>query len=268
MFSRFLTRFSYPAPRLLLTATLLLPATAHGQLSIDRGELELKATGDMQARSGVLVVRNTTDARLQGQVTLEDWDRAPDGANRFHKSGTLPHSCGESLRVFPMALTLAPGESQSLRIDYTGGDRTAECTALIVVEESRSAAGRAAGVSVNMRMGLKVYVMPASGIAGGEVTDVVVTAAASVVDSSVVTVTYRNDGNRHVQAKGRLEVRRDDNSVVTSLPLPTVYALGGAVMQTKATLPTLPIGKYILLAIYDYGGSDLAAAQLEYEVTR
>lgn len=260
-----LTRVAAVATAAALAVT---PATARGQLSIDRGELELSATGDVRARSGVLVVRNTTDARLQGQVTLEDWDRAPDGANRFHKLGSLPHSCGDALRVFPMALTLAPGESQSLRIEYTGGDRAAECTSLIVVEESRSAASRASGVTVNMRMGLKVYVLPTSAVSGGEVTDVVVRPGTDALDSTMVTITYRNDGNRHVQAKGRLEVRRDDNTVVTSLPLPSVYALGGAMMQAKAALPTLPAGKYILLAIYDYGGNDLAAAQLEYEVKR
>lgn len=239
---------------------------AQAQLSIDRGEMELRASGDVQARSGVLIVRNASATRVQGVVMLEDWDRAPDGANRFHTSGQLPHSCAPDLRVFPATMNLEPGESQSVRVEYTGTERATECTSLVVVEEARGAASRTSGVTINTRMGLKVYVAPTSSQPGGEVTDLTVAPMTAPGTSATLTATYRNDGTRHAMAKGRLEIRRDDNSIVTTVDLPSVYALAGAVMQSKAALPDLPAGKYILLAIYDFGGSELAAAQLEYEV--
>ena len=266
---------SFPTPRrlvpwsriaLLASALTLVSAPARAQLAIDRGEMELRATGDAQARTGVLIVRNDSKLRVQGVVVLEDWDRAPDGANRFHTTGTLPHSCAPDLRVFPATMSLAPGESQSIRVEYTGTERAAECTSLVVVEEARGSAARNSGVTINTRMGLKVYVTPSSSEPGGEVTDLTVAPPAAADGASTLTVTYRNDGNKHVMAKGRLEIRREDNSIVTTVDLPSVYALPGAVMQTKAPLPSLPVGKYLLLAIYDFGGSELAAGQLEHEV--
>jgi len=89
-----------------------------------------------------------------------------------------------------------------------------------------------------------------------------------VSDSTRVLVTYRNEGNRHVRATGRLEIRQEDNTLVQSIDLPAVYALGGATMQVRAVLPPLPAGRYVLLAIYDYGGNDLAAGQVQYEVAK
>lgn len=247
--------------------SLCLPTIAAAQLSIDRGELELRMSGDAQVRAGVLNVRNTTSERLQAQVSLEDWDRAPDGGNRFHPHNTLAHSCGESLRVFPLTLNLAPGEAQAVRIEYTGGERAAECSSLVVVQEARGAAKQQRGVSVTMRMALKVYALPATSTVGGEVTDIITMPPQRTGDSTQVLVTYRNDGTRHVKATGRLEVRREDNTLVHASELPAVYALGGATMHVRGALPPLPAGRYVLLAVYDYGGADLAAAQVAYEVS-
>ena len=251
---------------LLAVAGATSPAMA--QLSIDRGELELRMSGDAQVRAGVLTVRNTTPDRIQAQVALEDWDRGPDGGNRFFPYRSLPHSCGDALRVFPLTLNLAPGEAQVVRIEYTGEERSAECTSLVVVQQAPGSGPKKAGVSVTMRMALKVYALPVTSSAGGEITDIVVTPPSATSDSTRVLVTYRNEGNRHVKATGRLEVRREDNTLVTSIDLPAVYALGNATMQVKGTLPALAAGRYVLLAIYDYGGADLAAAQIAYEVAK
>jgi hypothetical protein len=35
-------------------------------------------------------------------------------------------------------------------------------------------------------------------------------------------------------------------------------------MRLRAGLPTLPPGRYLLLALLDYGGEELAAAQIEH----
>jgi hypothetical protein len=136
------------------------------------------------------------------------------------------------------------------------------------VEEARASAAKATGVTVTMRMGLKVYVTPVASAPGGDVSDFVITPASAPGDSVRASVSFRNDGTRHLEAEGHVEVRGEDNTLHATVPLPRVYALAGATMRTRAALPTLPPGKYILLAIFDFGGADLAAAQVEYEVKR
>jgi hypothetical protein len=37
-------------------------------------------------------------------------------------------------------------------------------------------------------------------------------------------------------------------------------------MRVRAALPALATGRYVVLAVMDYGGAEIAAAQLEHEV--
>jgi len=258
--------FSRALP-LVAACMLMLPSVGRAQLSIDRGEMELIPGASAERRVGLLTVRNAGTARVQAVVSMEDWDRGIDGGNRFFPVGKLMHSCGEGLRVFPASFALEAGDATQVRIEYVGTPRRDECTNLIVVEEAKPSTVKRTGISVNTRMGLKVYVTPSETTTGGELTDLAIERPAQAGDSTRVVTTYRNDGTRHVQATGRLEIRRDDNSVVTTVTLPTVYALAGASMQTRAALPPLSPGKYVLIAIYDFGGSELAAAQLEVDIT-
>ena len=251
-------------PTMVAMLCVFLPTVATAQLSIDRGELDLAPTGPAQARTGLLTVRNAGTERVQGMVQIEDWDRAGDGANRFFPLGSQPLSCGTDLQVFPRTLSLAPGEVQTVRVEYTGGVRDRECTSLVVVQDASPPSQVRGALRFTMRMGLKVYVTPPGAQGGGDVVSVDVTTTSP--DSLTVAVLYRNEGSRRVKAQGRLEVRRDDNSVVSSATLPDVYALPGATMRVGRSLAALPPGRYLVLAIFDYGGAEYAAAQREFEV--
>lgn len=249
---------------------LLLPARADAQIAVDKLELFLKP-GSTETRSGVLLVRNEGTERAQALVKLEDWDRTADGTNRFFAAGTQPGSCAEALHVFPATLSLAPGESQAVRValdSISAAGMRAECWSVVVVQAQqpvRQASGRTLVYTV--RTGMKVYAMPDGLQAEGEVSDVRVTPSGAPKDASFqARVTFRNTGALHVSAQGRLEIRREDNSLFGTVPLPAMHALPGAESVTTVKLPALPQGRYLLLAIVDYGGAELAAAQLEHDV--
>ena len=273
-------RFALVATRQLLfaLACIATPAVAGAQFAIDKTELFLRP--DVAAsRSGVLMVRNEGAARAQAVIKIEDWDRADDGTNRFFPAGTTPGSCAKALRVFPLTISLLPGESQAIRIDLDAtmaSNITSECWSVVLVEASQpttQADGRT--LVYTLRTGLKVYAAPAGLKIDGDVTDVSLTSRSTDTDSGAgtgtgpqyeATVTFKNTGEKHVLAQGRIELRREDNSLVASVPLPPIYALPGSEMRAKAMLPPMAKGKYVLLAILDYGGAELAAAQLEHEV--
>jgi hypothetical protein len=82
--------------------------------------------------------------------------------------------------------------------------------------------------------------------------------------ASTIEVTFSNTGTRHIVTEGALEVRKADNSIVTKVPLPPVYALPGARHSARVPMPSLPPGQYVFLATMDYGGADIAAALLEH----
>ena len=248
----------------------LTPASAGAQIAVDKLELFLKP-GTTETRSGVLLVRNEGTERAQALVKLEDWDRAADGTNRFFAAGTQPGSCAEALQVFPATLSLAPGESQAVRValdSTSAAGMRAECWSVVVVQAQqpvKQAGGRTLVYTV--RTGMKVYAMPDGLQAEGEVTDVRVAPASSAKDAPhQALVTFRNTGALHLAAQGRIEIRREDNSLVASVPLPPMHVLPGAESVATVKLPACAPGRYMLLAIVDYGGAELAAAQLEHEV--
>ena len=250
-------------------AMSVTPTLSQAQFAIDKTELFLRPDAPDQ-RNGVLMVRNEGSERAQAIIKVEDWDRADDGTNRFFPSGTKPGSCAQALKVFPLSISLAPGEAQSIRIDLDAGAASSiakECWSVVLVESQQpraQASGRT--IMYTLRTGLKVYAAPAGLKVDGEVSDVnVVDRTSDHGPEQDVLVAFKNIGEKHVMAQGRVEVRRGDNTVAASVTLPPMYALAGAEMRVKALMPTLPKGKYVLLAILDYGGLELAAAQFEYE---
>lgn len=243
---------------------------AHAQFAIDKTEISLNPR-DSLSRTAILLVRNEGAERSQANIKIEDWDRAEDGTNRFYTAGSHPKSCAKGLSVFPLSVTLSPGESQSIRITYDpkkAGVESApmprECWSVVLVEHllPRPASdGRT--LYYTLRTGAKVYVEPTGLTKDGQVADVSVRESAPGKEE--IEVAFENTGTTHVIAKGRLEFRRADNTTAATVDLPLAYVLPGATGRVKAVHPSLPKGKYLILAVMDYGGQELAAAQLEHE---
>ena len=82
-----------------------------------------------------------------------------------------------------------------------------------------------------VRTGVKVYARPSDSRALGKGSDVELEtseAAHSGLQSGAsmqAAVTFRNTGERHLRAEGRIEIRRADESVLATLPLPELQTL-------------------------------------------
>lgn len=249
-------------------AALLVGTTAQAQISIDRRELVLRPDSAAQ-RSGVMIVRNTGPSTTEAVIRVEDWDRGIDGAHRFYDAGTQPGSCASVLSISPLGFTLAPGESRAVQIGVDGVVNSA-CWSLVLVETEervRDETGRF--VLATVRTGMKVYAEPSDSRALGELSEVELETSEAAHSGAVTggsllaAVTFRNTGERHLRGEGRVEIRRDDDSVLTTLPLPDLQTLPGAAMTARVALPASLKGTYRLRAVVNYGGSSVAAAERE-----
>jgi P pilus assembly chaperone PapD len=257
-----------------LSAAVLLASMARtdaaAQLSVNRTELVFRA-GTNQPRAEVIEIRNASPNPVQAVIKLEDWDRAEDGTNRWVEYGTLPGSCGASLTVFPLALSLDPGAVQSIRVSMDSNHALPrECWAATIVESvvPRVEGGRS--VNYHLRLATKIYLQPEGLVANGELLAMDVAPHrpdTTVAAATRLDVVFANTGGRHLETKGELQIRRPDNSLAGTLAIPTLYTLPGARSRASVVLPSLPRGRYVLLAVFDYGGEELAAGQIEYEVT-
>lgn len=248
----------------LTVAALAVASVAQAQIAIDRTQLVLQPDS-VSRRSGVMVVRNTGRSRAEAVIRVEDWDRGADGAHRFYEPGTQPGSCASVMTVSATEFSLAPGESRAVAIGLDGAVRSA-CWSLVLVESAEQVRDPDTGklVLAAVRTGMKVFVDPAGLRAEGEVSEVEVehSEAAHNASSALATVTFRNTGDLHLEAQGRLEIRRADDSMVTSVPLPSLQTLPGAAMTARVALPPMPRGTYRLRAVVQYGGATAAAERM------
>jgi hypothetical protein len=170
-------------------------------------------------------------------------------------------------------MSLDPGAAQSIRVTVDSAlAPPTECWAAAVVETARPGMQGGQRVTYVLRTAVKIYVQRQGLRADGEITDLQTTmadtaAARDTADSAHdIELAFTNTGARHVVAQGSVEIRRLDNSLAARVAIPDIYALPGACQVTRIRVPKLAKGRYIVLALLDYGGDEIAAAQIEYEV--
>jgi P pilus assembly chaperone PapD len=254
-----------------LVALALLPVAGAAQVEVENLEVVLRP--DATGRVGLINVRNVGDVALSLSVTMKDWDRAEDGANRYHPLGSIVGSCGTTLSVFPMSLRLEPNERQQLRVSLAEDAPTEPCWSIIFISTPPMSRGDSSRVQMLFvsETGVKVYVEPA-GLARSVELDSVVALPDTVLDQNVPTergavqAFLTSTGRLQVRPRAVLQLRRPDNSIAASVQVPAFPMLPGATRLLTIPLPSLAPGPYVGLLLVDFGGPDVIAAQVALEV--
>jgi P pilus assembly chaperone PapD len=264
----------------LVLAALLAPHRAAAQqLAVDQVELFL-TPGDPSRGSAVFNVSNEGNSALQATLYTSDWDRDSVGNTRTFAVGTIPESCRDKVQIFPTQLQLEPHSQQAVRVTLVGGDTLSRaCWSIVFVELRNPVRMQVAGRAIQaiVRVGTKIYVEPRAAQRSGDIVDMrvlphaatqVELAANTALDSSRkdLMLVFKNTGGMQIRPNGRVELRRADNSVAATVKVDEFPILPGATEQVRVPIPTLASGKYIALAILDYGGADIAGGQVEIQM--
>jgi P pilus assembly chaperone PapD len=274
------TRIARRPGRLIALAGALvaLPNIVSAQVAVDELELRVSARPSGTSTTTTFHAANRGITPANATITIQDWDRSEAGENRYYPTGTLTTSCGKHVSVFPSVLQLAPRSVQTIRVTVDSGAAIGHgCYAILFVDNPpppRTAQSTA--VQYSVRYGVKVYVEPETPLSG-EVTDVGVSETKANIASGKLSaqaggrtrqldITYKNTGARQTIAHGAVEIRRPDNSVVSKIDIPEFPTLPGATRRLGVALPNLPSGRYVLLALLDYEGAEIAAGQVELDI--
>jgi P pilus assembly chaperone PapD len=261
-----------PGRLIALAGALALPQLVSAQVAVDELELHVALRPGAAATTTVFHAANRGNAPTHATVTIQDWDRSEAGENRYYPTGTLPTSCGSHVSVFPSVLQLAARSAQTVRVMVDSAAAIGHgCYAILFVETPpppRTA--QSTGVQYTVRYGVKVYVEPEAP-PSAEVTDVGVSdlprgKPSAQSGSRQLDIMYKNTGPRQTVAHGAVEIRRPDNSVVSKIDIPEFPTLPGATRRLGVALPRLPSGRYVLLALLDYEGAEIAAGQVELDI--
>jgi P pilus assembly chaperone PapD len=254
----------------LAGALVAFTGAAHAQVAVDQLELHLSLRAGATSATAVFHAANPGGAPTQATISMQDWDRSESGENRYYPTGTLPTSCAARVSVFPSVLQLAARSAQAVRVSVDSASSIGHGCYTILFVETPPPRGAPSGVNYSVRYGVKVYVEPETPLAA-EVTDVGVSDIPSAQRKSSdasrqLEISYKNTGARQTIAHGAVEIRRPDNSVVSKIDIPEFPTLPGATRRLGVALPSLPSGRYVLLALLDYEGAEIAAGQVELEV--
>jgi P pilus assembly chaperone PapD len=269
---------------LALCAAGLVSQRAAAQLLVDPLEVTMLAAGKARVAAS-FSLQNTSDNPVQASVTRQDWDRQENGDNRFLTAGSSGRSCGAMLSMSPLSIRVEPHTSRVVRLAVQADSTLArECWDIVFVEEvPQRASTKGNSLQYIFRTGVKVYVAPPNLPRDGAVEDMAVIDAPAKPASSApaakpvstastpsagkqIAIRFHNTGGMHLLSKGRLEFRRLDNSLATTVPIAEFPTLPGAVRRVLVDVPRdLPAGDYVVLALIDFGGAELVAGQIDFQ---
>lgn len=147
-----------------LAASLCLvagPARA-SQFTVNPTRVELSG----RATSGTVSVRNDGQNPIRVQVKAYAWTQTLEGQLKLDPT--------EDLVVFPMLVTLAPGEARRLRVAVTSTPTDVERTYRIFLEELPPAKNDTAGngVQVLTRVGIPIFLAPVRQVAQATLSNI------------------------------------------------------------------------------------------------
>lgn len=241
---------------------------AQAQISIEQLELRFPAgSGGAAIAPQSFRINNVSAAPVQVTIRLADWDRSETGENRYFEPGSQPASCAAALTVFPMTLRIEAGRAEDVRVTVATNAPTS-CHSLLFVEmpPPPATANSGANITYNLRYGIKVYVEPDLAPMGEILETTVTTARSDSGRADTLQAVFRNTGLVQAIARGHVEIRREDDSVVERIPVADFPVLGGALRRLPIPLPPLPAGRYAVILFLDLGTDELLAAQALLEI--
>lgn len=223
----------------------------------------------------LIPVRSDIDSTQQVRVTVKDWMRDSTGSNMLMDYGASPRSCGGHLEVFPSTFQLGARTTEFVRVTYTPSvPADSGCWAIVLAETVRpprpvTAAGSV--VTLTTLMGVKVYAHAVDEKVDGTIVSADVeefwTRRPDAPRDSVLArqfaARFENSGTAHLIVKTTVEVRDESAKIVALLNGSDAYITPGAYRDILVRVPDLPRGRYVAVMLFDFGGQEITAAQVE-----
>lgn len=180
------------------------------------GVSPLRVDFDEAQKSGVIRVFNTGDSDMSMQVDARDWRQADDGSDEYESTSDVI--------AVPPIFSIAPGETQIIRVGLVGGQRPdREQAHRLFLTELPSPTFDPLGGQLRMRLivSLPIFTAPAALPAESDL-EIVETS----VEGNRLRARFRNPGNTHIRVQ---EVAAVTASGDKSQRTPSaVYLLPGA----------------------------------------
>jgi hypothetical protein len=213
-------------------------------------------------------VLNNEEEPTEVTLTLADWDRDLRGENRFYPPGQIARSAAGWISVAPTKFALKKDEQREVRytIRVPPEIEGTYWAAIMVEGTPQQTAGQpGTTVVIRRRFAVKVYeTPPGTGKKAGRITGLELRG----LNPPNVYVEFENKGNAHFpEVKGLVEIRDEKGTTLEKIAVAGFPILPGAkrglvVNSSRQKGDLVPPGRYVILAVLDYGGDSQAGGQL------
>ncbi|GLV46968.1 hypothetical protein TJA_01440 [Thermus sp. LT1-2-5] len=254
-----------------LLALLTLAAQAQTGVGVSPPRALYPATPGASLTGSVLVDHPGRSGTLQVEVVLQDVLLQADGRPLYLDPGSHPRSLARWLSVNPLTFFLQPQATQEVRytVQVPGGVGPGTYWGIIFFESAPAGAREGQGglgIRVKTRVGHVVYVEVGQVTRSGRIQGFRYLPP-SREGPAQVRLSFQNTGTGLLRLKGRVEVRDLQGRPLAQAEVPETASLPGATHEIPAPLkePLAP-GRYLVLAVLDYGSPSLIAGEGRIEV--
>ena len=211
-------------------------------------------------------------------VSVKDYYYDKDGKKQESDPGTIPEGLGRFIKASPMTFDLKPGESKPVTFtvkmppDAPGSHWTTIYISQISRPKPRKLAQGKSGLELFTFFRVAVRVLqfdPLVKERAGHISDMTIELNSKTAVPAIY-VTFENDTKNILRCKGHVQILNENGEMIAKLPLYksgafTAYPYRPRVTSTLIKDRLLP-GTYIALATIDFGGEDLVAGELEFDI--
>lgn len=209
-------------------------------------------------------------------ISLVDWNRKTNGEHRYFDAGTLPHSLANWIEFSPIRFELKGGESQEVKfsIAIPKGEEGTHWTMFLVegapeVITTGKEGKSLFSVTATVAYGIKIYQTDAATAQRkGKIINLDTGFSKSKETEIKVKIEFENTGNTHLEPEGQVEIRNEKGETVATVDIKRFPILPGAkrMLEIPFKEKNLQPGRYLALAVLDFGGNYLVAGQRVFEI--
>jgi hypothetical protein len=211
-----------------------------------------------------ITIRNGSPAQVHIVASMSDFSVTRSGDYAFERPGSRPYSLLRWASINPREFDLLPDNTQQVRLTLS-------------VPKSEALSGEYSGivffqtrptrhnnqVSISVRVATKIYAtIPGTVRLDGAISKMTTSGGGG---DRTYRVLFVNRGNAHVYCSGQLLVQKN-NQTVERIAMPSdllVERGGDRVIQV--TGKRLEPGKYLAIAMIDYGGKTMTGGEISFE---
>jgi hypothetical protein len=223
---------------------------------------------------------NLGEDEISLKISTKDFIKGLNGEERQVEPGTIERGCAGWIRISPQKLVLAPLETKTINFSMTiPMDGKGSYWGNILVSQiskptlSRTIKKGDTSFQIFALQDMLIRVLenvPGTEQKKGVIADILVKEQ-KTVGMVTIEVVFKNQGNSLLKCTGWVQILDENGETVRNIPLEyghspfTVYPDGRRTVYGSMK-EKLSSGAYMLLAIVDYGGEDLVAGEMEFEI--